>query len=370
MEKIGIYLNHIKEKKWLIKNLIPEKEIVILYAPTNHYKTFLSLKIALEVVTGSQELGATKIGKVFIYSVEPTPEDLIPRIRGLVRMSYPEYHQRIFANLSLDFDNLDLTSAGRGTVKDTKPDPDGYSYQTIKYERVKRWDEFKQISTDVDADHILMEELKDIEELSERQQKQIDEIDNHVPRHGLIIIDTLSASMGSSSINEDGAMRNVIKNLKQIIESEGEDFNKVSILVIAHTFQNVSKGIMGSSVQKNDFPTVLKIKKKKNGEMELFREKMKSVAEGTSIPFKMREVLWDEEDMIYVDIGSSMDEIQSTILDYYKSGLDKDNIRDNTFKLYEQQYINKNSFNVVFARKWKSLINNGFISLEEQGNNN
>ena len=175
--------------------------------------------------------------------------------------------------------------------------------------------------------------------------------------------------MGSSSINEDGAMRNVIRNLKQIIDSENRDSN-VSILVIAHSGQNASKGIMGSSVQKNDFPTVLKIKKKENGQMELFREKMKSVAEGTSVPFKMREVLWDEEDMLYVDIGSSMDEIQSTILDYYKSGLDKDNIRDNTFKLYEQQYNNKNSFNVVFARKWKSLINNGFISLEQQDNNN
>jgi hypothetical protein len=46
---------------------------------------------------------------------------------------------------------------------------------------------------------------------------------------------------------------------------------------------------MGSSLQKNDFPTVLKVRKKQNGQMELYREKMKAKAQGTSIPFKMRK---------------------------------------------------------------------------------
>ena len=51
------------ERQWVIENLIPKGEIVILYAPTNQFKTFLSLKIALEVITGSQELGLQRLGK-------------------------------------------------------------------------------------------------------------------------------------------------------------------------------------------------------------------------------------------------------------------------------------------------------------------
>ena len=50
-------------------------EIAILYGQTDHYKTFLSLKIALEVASGSQELGATQSGRVILINTdtdEPT----------------------------------------------------------------------------------------------------------------------------------------------------------------------------------------------------------------------------------------------------------------------------------------------------------
>ena len=59
---------NIGENRWLIENLIPMGELVILYAQTNQYKTFLSLKIALEVATGSQELGVTESGCVYMIS--------------------------------------------------------------------------------------------------------------------------------------------------------------------------------------------------------------------------------------------------------------------------------------------------------------
>ena len=97
-------------KRWLIENLIPMGEIVILYAPTNQYKTFLSLKIALEVATGSQELGVTENGSVSIYSPDTTMEDLITRIKGLHQESYSEHD--ISESLSIEFgNNIDLTQS-------------------------------------------------------------------------------------------------------------------------------------------------------------------------------------------------------------------------------------------------------------------
>ena len=103
--------------------------------------------------------------------------------------------------------------------------------------------------------------------------------------------------------------------------------------------------------------------------MELYREKMKAKAPGSSIPFKIRETVVDKEEMIYVDIGSSITELESDIIDLHKDGLDKGNIRDNTFKLHGQHYNNKKSFNVVFGRKWNSLLKQGFLDSGQQDNN-
>ena len=325
------------KREWLIENLIPAREISILYAPTNQYKTFLSLKIALEVATGSQELGATLNGSVYIYSTDTNPQDLILRIRGLADAKYQEQKKDILKNLNIDFANdLDLTSTGYGTMV---VDRDSLNAE----------------------DNVLIKKSND-EVIIKRQWKYHWDYEDDVvggdTDGALIIIDTLSQSMGANSINDDIAVRKVIHALKTIIQANSPP---LSILVIAHAGKDGSKGIMGSSLQKNDFPTVLKVRKKKNGQMELYREKIKCNAEGSSIPFKMRTVTVDEEETLYVDIGSSITQFESDIIDFYKDGLDKDNIRNNTYELHGQHYNNKKSFNVVFGRKWNSLLNQGFI---------
>lgn len=71
--------------------------------------------------------------------------------------------------------------------------------------------------------------------------------------------------------------------------------------------------------------------------------------------------------MLYVDIMSLITELESDIIDLYKDDFDKDNIRDNTCKINGQHYNNKKSFNVVFARKWKSLLNQGFLGSRFSG---
>ena len=333
--------NRVETREWLIENLIPLGEVVILYAPTNQYKTFLSLKIALEVVTGSQELGVTKTGNVTIFSPDTASSDLILRIRGLATAKYQENKERISENLELNFNNdLDLTSEGWGTMEDSKwVKEEEYPFRTLEeeFERVATW-----------------KEQWDFVTLAERNGLDAT----------LLIIDTLSQSIGASSINDDIAIRKAIKACKEIIDGN----RAISILLIAHAGKDGSRGIMGSSIQKNDIPTVLKIRKRKGGQMELFREKMKCKAEGTAIPFKMREIVIDEQETLYVDIGSALSDLENHIVNRFQTGESKETIRDNTYKIFEQHYNSKKSFNVVFGRSWKSLSEKGFLKVRQQSN--
>ena len=336
-KKLKELFNHGEKREWLIENLIPESEIVILYAPTNQYKTFLSLKIALEVLTGSQELGATKTGKVVIFSPDTAQNDLILRIRGLAQASYQESKKSILENLELNFDcDLDLTSEGFETLEDCRwVKEEDYPYRTQEeyFERVRTWDEQWYIHS------------------------------SHNPEPTLVIIDTLSQAIGSSSVNDDVAIRKSIKACKRIIKCN--DY-PCSILLIAHAGKDRAKGIMGSSLQKNDIPTVLKVRKRKGGQMELVREKMKSSAEGKTIPFKMREIVIDEQETLYVDIGSDLSVLEDHIIKTFQECKCKDNTRDNTFEVFGQHYNSKNSFNVVFSRAWKTLSAKGFLKKDNR----
>ena len=297
-------------------------EIVILYAQQNMFKTFLSLKIALEVATGSQELGLTENGKVSIYSAEASMEDLITRIKGLHQESYSDHD--FSQSLSIEFGNdIDLTQSHPTWC-------DSYDEEDEDY-----WT------------------WKDMGEFSHMEDK-------------LIIIDTLSQSIGINSVNDDTAIRTAIKNLKRWIEGSN---GCLSILVIAHASnKNPSKGIMGTSILHNDFPTVLKVKKTKSG-TSLVREKMKSNAEGTSIPFKMRSTIVDGCVTSYVDIGKELSDLEYEIISLSKQGQQKDNIRENIYKSHGQHYNTKKSFNVVFGRAWNSLLNQGFLDSRQQDNN-
>ena len=346
--------NRGETREWLIENLIPLGEVVILYAPTNQYKTFLSLKIALEVVTGSQELGVTKTGNVTIFSPDTASSDLILRIRGLTTAKYQENKESISENLELNFNNdLDLTSEGWGTMEDSKwVKQEEYPFNTVEeeFERVATW--------------------KEQWDFTDKQPLGREEIAKHSNPNvaSLLIIDTLSQSIGASSINDDIAIRKAIKACKEIIEGNASMPAPMSILLIAHAGKDGSKGIMGSSIQKNDIPTVLKIRKSKGGQMELFREKMKCKDEGTAIPFKMREIVIDEQETLYVDIGSALSDLENHIVNRFQTGESKETIRDNTYKIFEQHYNSKKSFNVVFGRSWKSLSEKGFLKLRQQSN--
>jgi len=330
---------HTKEKQWLIKNLIPLGEIAILYAPTNVGKTFLAHKMAMEVLTGSNELGETLTGSVFLFSPDTQKEDCILRINGLIKalnLNTQEIED-ISANLCIEDGNeLDIT-------KDSYKEMVQIEWVDAKNSENLR----KAVPTFI-------------------PQPFLDYGKKFSSGTSLVIIDTLSQALGDRSINDDAAIRKAIKNLKQWIMGSGRN---ISILVIAHTGQNASKGIMGSSLQKNDFPTVLKLRKKKNNQLELFREKIKCKAEGTSIPFVLREIVVDDQETLYVDVGKRLTDFENQIITQFESGLDKDEIRDNIYKLGIDNTATRKSFNAVFLRHWKNLIALGFIQDRQQGNN-
>lgn len=343
--------NYRSKQEWLIENLIPKEEIIILYAPSNHYKTCISTKIALEIATGSQDLGVTEIGKVLIFSPDCSEPRLRPRIRAMANEVYSTKKSDILENLYINWENdLDITADSYGKIEDEvlKTYIDHYGNEQSEWVEVmvgKKWSEQWDL-----GDHVTTS--------GDGHTKGISNV--------LIIIDTLSKVIGANSINDDKAMRVAIKNLSAIIKCQYE--SSVSILVLAHaSYKSPSKGIMGSATQGNDVTTVLRIKKKKKYIGEIVREKFKGSSEGTTIPFKCRETVIDGIETIYADIGSELGEWERVILNFYDEGLNADNIKDNTYEILGQQYKSKKSFNVVYGRKLRSLIKQGFI---KDDNNN
>ena len=331
--------NKEKTERWLIENLLPKGQIAILYAPTDYYKTFISLLIAMEVITGGNKLGASQRGRVLIWSVEPTWEEFYPRSQGLVKASYQEHKELILENLEASFDQKDLTRS----YYEFDPEFDHEQVNIGDYGENK-W-EWKPIPM----------------EFSWKDESRWLYEDNI----SLLIIDTLSTSLGNKSINDDSAIRTVINNLKTLIDKKS-----LTILVVAHSsFKNPSKGLMGSSILKNDFPTILKIRKKKNGQMDIYRECIKSKAKGTSIPFKMRDIMVGKTEMIYPEIGLSVDEYSDAIISQFEDGLSKEEIKGNIKEMGLGNTTTDKSFNSVFNRRWKKLIDTGFLDNEKQGNN-
>ena len=69
-----------------------------------------------------------------------------------------------------------------------------------------------------------------------------------------LIIDSLSASLTNETLNSDAVVRNVISQIKRI-----RDEANTTVMVVAHTGKNVSKGMMGSAVLRNDVDTEIRV---------------------------------------------------------------------------------------------------------------
>ena len=307
-------------EEWLIKNLIGMGEIAIMYAPPDHHKTGMALKIAMEVITGGMDMGKSQTGKVLFYNLDTPVLKMDTRAKALMENSYLDHLDQIGLNLDIREHDINLTDnhwAKRDSLVITWKDL-GIHHRN---------DGFK-----------------------------------------LIIIDTLSKVLVGAGVNDDAIIRKVIFNLREIIRGAK---NKLSILLIHHSGKDARKGMMGSSILLNDVSTVLRIKKKKDA-FELYREKHKSAFKGKAIPFKFRSVLTryqdNQYDSLYIDIGSTLDELSAEIVSQFNEGLSKKKIKENTLLLGLGNTTTDKSFGVVFNRRWKTLIDTGFISEKETGN--
>ena len=99
-----------RQQRWLIKNLIGMGEIAVMYAPKDHHKTGMALKIAMEIATGSKELGVSQSGKVLYYALDnPNETEMLNRVIALMENSYPDHLEEIGLNLHIDWEELNLT---------------------------------------------------------------------------------------------------------------------------------------------------------------------------------------------------------------------------------------------------------------------
>lgn len=316
LKDLLIELENNKENiyRWLIRNLLGYGEITIMYAKWGSLKTGIAIKIAMEVATGGKELGHSLNGNVLYWSLDTPEIEMIFRQKALMENRYQDHLEEIGSNLSIRFDQLNLT-------KD--------EWAITESGLIISWYE---IGKYFGSDGIK-----------------------------LIIIDTLSKALVGSGVNDDAVIRKVIYNLREIIRGSN---NQLSILVVHHSGKNLAKGMMGSSVLANDISTVLKISKTKDG-FELIREKHKSSYEGKKIPFKARSDVYHKEkesyEAVYVDIGSGLSPAKAEIVSQYKSGKSKKEIMNNLEMLQLYNTTTEASFSSCFYRDWKTLVDKGFL---------
>ena len=84
----------------------------------------------------------------------------------------------------------------------------------------------------------------------------------------LIIIDSLSQTIEDASVNSDSEMRKILRYAQKI-----RDRLKVTVLLVAHSGKNASKGIMGSSVLGNDVDTEIRVVDKKPPTITLTKQR-------------------------------------------------------------------------------------------------
>ena len=147
-----------RQQRWLIKNLIGMGEIAVMYAPKDHHKTGMALKIAMEIATGSKELGVSQSGKVLYYALDnPNEVEMLSRAIALAENSYPDHSDQIGSNLHISWEELNLTRTN--FEDDVDVDLEGNSVH-IRWHTLgdlwcdKRFDVYSLIIVDLSLIHI------------------------------------------------------------------------------------------------------------------------------------------------------------------------------------------------------------------------
>lgn len=185
------------DPNWIIKDLISERSTVLLYGPTQSYKSFISLEIALSVAMGRDTFGGqTLAGKVFYSALE-----------------------------------------GSAHLKKAR----------------RAWRLGRQIGGRISNFYLGLAPLVGIpDEVTEYGNEIAKRCGNEKPR--LIIIDTLGKSMAGLNENDAQDAGRFIRFCDSLVESFG-----CTVIAIHHTGKDQSRGARGSSAFHAGFDTVIQI---------------------------------------------------------------------------------------------------------------
>lgn len=344
-----------REKLWLIKDLIPQAEVVMIYGDKGVGKTFITLDIALQIATGSQELGHTKRGIVTYIPLEGK-NGFFQRVEAALHHKYPEDDGE---NLLINFWEDDwIWSRGQDL---------SLPHRDVSNEErwTDEWDEIMELSRPCAyRDWRMYGKWLSLE----------DEF-CHV-----LIIDIFSKAIPSADIMSWEDMNNVINNLEKVIQGAKKDRLKekwvkkdfdehLTIILVAHSGKDSRAGVLGSSILEANIPTILEVKKGKGKTRSLYVKKAKSFLEGKKFPLTLRDSNINGHETHWVDWGKEVNPIEDAILDRIRNHPTQK--KQLAFELRDQfrdKYTSDKSFTTVFNRACKKLMETSFfdpVSYEE-----
>lgn len=185
------------DPRWIIKDLISERSTCLLYGPTQSYKSFLALEMALSVAMGIDTFGSPTIsGPVFYAALE-----------------------------------------GRAHLKKAR----------------RAWKVAKGIREKIDTFYI---GLAPMVGLPGECEEFVDQISKRTAgaKPKIIIIDTLGKSMAGLNENDAKDAGHFIQYCDHLVESFG-----CSVIAIHHTGKDQARGARGSSAFHAGFDTVIEV---------------------------------------------------------------------------------------------------------------
>jgi hypothetical protein len=344
-----------REKLWLIKGVIPMGEVVMIYGDKDVGKTFITLDIALQIITGSQELGHTKHGVVTYIPLEGK-NGFFQRVEAAIHHKYP---QEDGANLKINFWESDWLFDGGQDLSLPHKDISDDEWMSAEFEEI-------------------MDLRKPIPYRDWKRYGQWLSIDSYFCH--VLIIDIFSKAIPTADINSWQDMNNVINNLETVIKSAREkrlktmkalenediydkDFDEhLTIILVHHCGKDSRAGALGSSILEANIPTILEVKKGKGKTRSLYLKKAKSFLEGKSFPLTLRDSCINGHETHWVDWGKEVNPVEDAILNRTANAsiLKKDlavELRDQ----FKDQYASDKSFTTVFNRACKRLVETSFF---------
>ena len=344
-----------REKLWLIKDLIPQGEVVMIFGDKDIGKTFITLDIALQIVTGSQELGHTKRGIVTYIPLEGV-NGFFQRVEAAIHHKYPEEDG---GNLLINFwedDDIwergqDLSLPHKDIPSDEWCSQDGEDIMELRkpcaYRDWRRYGDY--LSWDDSFTHVL-------------------------------IIDIFSKAIPSADVMSWVDMNNVINNLEKVIQGAKTERLKdewrkkgfdehLTIILVHHCGKDSRAGALGSSILEANIPTILEVKKGKGKTRSLYVKKAKSFLKGKKFPLTLRDSNINGHEAHWVDWGKEVNPVEDAILDRTANEpIEKKQLALELRDQFKDQYATEKSFTTVFNRACKKLMETSFfcpVSYEE-----